>query len=162
MEPFIGEIRLFSFGKAPKGWAVCEGQTLAISTNQALFAILGTKFGGDGVSTFRLPDLRGRAPVAANATYPMGAVGGEDKHALVPAEMPAHTHPVAANTGAASLNPIAGDVWASSMSYGDNANTTMSPSAIGTSGGGLAHNNMQPYLATCYCVALQGIFPPRS
>jgi microcystin-dependent protein len=76
--------------------------------------------------------------------------------------MPAHNHSVSASTGAASLNPIAGDVWASSMSYGDNANTTMSPAAIGTTGGGMAHVNMQPYLATCYCIALQGIFPPRS
>jgi microcystin-dependent protein len=161
MEPFIGEIRLFSFGKAPNGWAVCEGQTLPISRNQALFAILGTKFGGDGVSTFKLPDLRGRAPVAASPSYPVGAVGGEDKHTLVAAEMPSHTHAVAASTGAASLNPIAGDVWASSMSYGDNVNTTMAPEAIGTTGGGMAHNNMQPYLATAYCIALQGIFPSR-
>ena len=162
MEPFIGEIRLFGFGKAPSGWATCEGQTLAISNNQALFAILGTRFGGDGVRTFMLPDLRGRAPVAANQAYPVGARGGEDKHTLTLAEMPAHTHAVNATKASADQYPIANNVWASNMNYAGSASVTLSPNAVTTAGAGLAHDNMQPYLVTCYCIALQGIFPPRS
>jgi microcystin-dependent protein len=161
MEPFIGEIRLFGFGKPPQGWAPCEGQTLAISTNQALFAILGTRFGGDGIRTFMLPDLRGRAPVAASQSLPAGSRGGEDKHTLTVTEMPAHTHPVMASNATADKYPIANNVWATNMNYADNANLALSGTAVGSAGGGAAHNNMQPYLGSYYCVALQGIFPPR-
>lgn len=162
MEPFIGEIRLFSFGKAPKGWATCEGQTLAINMNQALFAILGTQFGGDGITNFKLPDLRGRTPIAAAPSHPLGSAGGEDKHTLTAAEMPAHNHLVSASKVIADQNPIAGNVWASTMSYGDTANVTMGAGAVATAGASQAHNNMQPFAASCYCIAVQGIFPSRS
>jgi microcystin-dependent protein len=161
MEPFVGEIRLFGFGKTPNGWAPCEGQTLAISNNQALFAILGTRFGGDGIRTFKLPDLRGRAPVSAAPVLPAGSVGGEDKHTLTVAEMPAHTHAVMASKATADQYPIANNVWAAAMSYADTANLALSSVAIANSGGGGAHSNMQPYLTTYYCIALSGIFPPH-
>lgn len=162
MEPFIGEIRLFGFGKAPRGWAACEGQTLNINIYQALFAILGTRFGGDGIRTFMLPDLRGRAPIAVSPNYALGAKGGEDKHTLTVEEMPAHTHSVNANKAVADKYPIANDVWAGNMSYTDSANMQLVGNAVATSGQGLAHSNMQPYLGAFYCIAVQGIFPPRS
>jgi microcystin-dependent protein len=161
MEPFIGEIRLFGFGKTPNGWAACEGQTLAISTNQALFSILGTRYGGDGIRTFMLPDLRGRAPVSAGPVLPAGAKGGEDKHTLAVAEMPAHNHAVMASKATANLYPIANNVWASNMNYADTATLSLANGAVANAGGGAAHSNMQPYLSMYYCIATSGIFPSR-
>jgi microcystin-dependent protein len=160
-EPFIGEIRVFGAGVVPRGWMPCVGQTLPISQNQALFALLGTQFGGNGSSTFMLPDLRGRVPIGVSSSYLAGAVGGEAAHTLTVQEMPAHTHQVTACSTGATQAIMANNFWASTMSYDDGPDATMAPGAIGTSGSGAPHNNMQPYLALNFCVAIAGIFPSR-
>lgn len=164
MDPFVGEIRLFPFGFTPTGWAACEGQLLQIQTNNALFSLLGTQFGGDGRTTFGLPDLRGRTPLASNATtYRQGVAGGEATHALTIAEMPAHNH-----TATGSLTPIVevspvGNTWgAFAGAFNPASNVTMHAAAIGTAGAGVPHNNMQPYLAMNFCIATSGIYPPRN
>lgn len=161
-EPFIGEIRPFAFGFAPKGWARCEGQLLAISTNVALFSILGVMYGGDGKTTFGLPDLRARTPLGFNNTYPQGTLQGEQAHTLTTNEIPQHTHQVLATNTPATLSAVTNNYWASSMSYSPTANGTMGANAIATAGASQAHQNMQPYTAVSFCIALQGIFPPRS
>lgn len=161
MEPFIGEVRLFGFGLVPQGWMPCEGQTMAISNNQALFSILGTQFGGDGVSTFKLPDLRGRVPVGVAPSYPQGQPGGEEAHALSAAEIPSHSHTVTASSASPDQSNIVQHYWASTMSFGEAPDATMATAAIGTAGNGAPHNNMQPYLALNFCVAISGVYPPR-
>ncbi|MFZ5822958.1 MAG: phage tail protein [Bacillota bacterium] len=161
-EPFIGEIRAFSFDFEPHGWAFCDGRLLSIAQNTALFSILGTTYGGDGRTTFGLPDLRGRAPVHVGDTVRLGQASGEETHTLSVAELAAHTHGAAASKAAAQLPSPAGNLWADlSHAYGTSHNAEMHPSAIGQTGAGEAHENMQPYLATNFCIALVGIFPPR-
>jgi microcystin-dependent protein len=160
-EPFLGEIRLFGAGIVPTGWMACEGQTVAIAQNQALFSILGNQFGGDGVSTFKLPDLRGRVPMGVSNQYPQGSSGGEATHALTQPEIPMHTHQVFAASAAASNPVIANDYWASLMSYDSSKDTTMAASAISTAGTSAPHNNMQPYMAINFCIAISGIYPSR-
>lgn len=163
-EPFVGEIRLFSFGVTPRGWLPCQGQLLPIQQNQALFAVLGTQYGGNGSTTFALPDLRGRVPLNTSPDYPMGAAAGEAAHTLTVNEMPMHTHSVAASGEPASLIPPAGHVWPQSAStYSAVApNVQMGANAVSVAGGSQPHNNMQPYLAINFCIATVGIFPPRS
>ncbi|XID90252.1 phage tail protein [Paenibacillaceae bacterium WGS1546] len=164
-EPFIGEIRLFSFGIIPKGWAPCNGQIMQVNTNQALFTVLGNRFGGDGKDTFALPDLRGRTPVDVSPEYPIGTAGGEAAHALTVNEIPQHTHQAVGDSGAATLPSPSGNVWgttaASRPIYASTSNVKLNPEAIGTAGGSQAHNNMQPYTAVSFCIALQGIYPPK-
>jgi microcystin-dependent protein len=160
-DPFIGELRTFGFGIVPRGWLQCAGQLLPISTNQALFSILGTQFGGDGMTNFKLPDLRGRVPLGISDTYPAGTSAGEAAHALTVAETPAHVHLVNASSVAADQPDVGNNFWASLMSYDSGFDTTMAPSAIGTAGGGVAHNNMQPFLALNLCIAITGIYPSR-
>lgn len=167
-EPFIGEIRLFSFGTVPRGWAPCNGQIMQVNTNQALFTVLGNRFGGDGKDTFALPDLRGRTPVDVSPEYPIGTAGGEAEHTLTINEIPEHTHEAYGDSGAANapLKPSpSGNVWgttaASRPIYASSSNVKMNPEAIGSAGGGQAHNNMQPYTAVSFCIALQGIYPPK-
>ncbi len=162
--PFIGEIRIFSFTFAPLGWAMCNGQLLPINQNQALFAILGTTYGGDGIANFALPNLQGRVPVYTGNGITLGQRSGEQTHTLSVSELPGHTHtPVGSSSSASSSNPT-GNVWASSSSggYTPTANTTMNPASILTAGSGQAHDNMSPYLVLNFCIALQGVFPPRS
>jgi microcystin-dependent protein len=161
MDPFLGEVRVFGAGVIPRGWLACEGQTLPISQNQALFSLLGTQFGGDGVRTFALPDLRGRLPIGVASAYPAGAAGGEAAHALNTDEIPAHTHQAMASSSAADQALVANDFWASTMGYDDTPDTTMAAAAIGTTGSGAPHNNMQPYLALNFCIAISGVYPPR-
>lgn len=164
-EPFLGEIRSFSFTYAPTGWAVCAGQLLPINQNQALFALLGTAFGGDGVSTFGLPDLRGRTPVHVGNGVAQGQKAGEEAHVLTPAEMPMHTHTAIAGTGGEVIGTPQGNTWGTTANtnlYETSANGTMAASAIGASGSSQAHNNMQPYRVMNYCIALAGIFPTRN
>jgi microcystin-dependent protein len=161
--PYLGELRIFSFGFAPKGWALCNGQTLPINQNQAIFSLLGTTYGGDGVTTFKLPNLQGAIPFHFGNGFAYGQTGGEVSHTLIMPEMPTHTHPVTASSSAANLGVPTGNLWAAgNAAYNPVANTNMSPAAIPTAGGGQPHNNMPPYLVLNICIALVGIFPSRS
>jgi len=165
-EPFVGEIRFFSFGIIPNGWAPCNGQTLQINTNQALYSILGNRFGGDGRTTFALPNLQGRTPVNVSNHYSIGTVGGDTTHTLTLQEIPEHTHQPQASLSAATLPNPSGKVWGttpdSAPIYASTANTTMSTSAISVTGASQPHSNMQPYTTVSFCIALTGIYPPRS
>lgn len=162
-EPFLGEVKMYSFAFPPRGWAVCNGQVLPINQNQALFSILGTTYGGDGITTFALPDLRGRTPVHAGNQIQLGQKAGEEAHSLSLQEMPAHSHAVACAEGDGSDKVASSNTWAKSGNkpYGSAANAVMSSLAVGTSGTGQAHENMQPYGVVNFCIALQGIYPTR-
>jgi len=167
MDPFLGEIRLVPFTFAPKGWAFCAGQLLPINQNQALFALLGTTYGGNGRTTFALPDLRGRVPVgagesAAGSEYALGSSGGHETVKLAVGQLPSHSHAVHANRGPATTKNPAASVPASGGAYGATQNTKMNSAMLSKSGGGQAHENRQPYLSLNYIIALQGIFPSRS
>ena len=165
-EPFLSEIRIMSFGFAPKGWALCNGQLLPINQNQALFSLLGTTFGGDGRVNFGLPDLRARTPIHVGQGHTLGERGGEQAHTLTINEMPQHQHLAQGSSAAAStLTPAAAVVLAKGafQPYGPPTNlATMDPNSIGKVGFGQAHLNMQPFLALTFCIALQGIFPSQN
>jgi microcystin-dependent protein len=166
-EPFLSEIRLMSFGFAPKGWALCDGQLLPINQNQPLFSLLGTTFGGDGRVNFALPDLRGRVPIHVGSGHTLGERGGEQAHTLSIAELPQHAHLLAAKAAPATSNtPDASSLLAAST--GDNAwgpasnLTALGAGTVLNTGGSQAHQNMQPFLTLSFCIALQGIFPSQS
>jgi microcystin-dependent protein len=178
-DPFLAEIRFFPFNFAPIGWALCEGQLLPISQNTALFSLVGTYYGGDGVRTFALPDLRGRAPIgfgsgAGLSTIALGEMSGTETVTLLQTQMPSHTHPMDAVAAAANTNvPSAGQMPAEGHGSGRGAytirsyaasgtSTTLATAAVGAAGGGSPHNNLQPYLTLNWCIALRGIYPPRS
>jgi microcystin-dependent protein len=164
-EPFLGEIRPFSFGFAPKGWAICNGQLLPINQNQALFALLGTTYGGDGRTTFGLPDLRGRAGMHVSQAHPQGQSGGAESISLTEGQLPRHNHAANASNVPATQPSPAGKFWAQdsdgNIVYNSTGTSAMAAGAIGNAGGGQPHPNMQPYLVVNYCIALQGIFPSR-
>lgn len=170
-EPFLAEIRLFPYNFAPRGWAFCQGQLLAISQNTALFSLLGTTYGGNGITTFGLPDLRGRAAVHVGqgpglSPYDLGQQGGTETVTLLTNQMAPHPHPANCLNANGNQPQPNNAVWATDLGgnpqYGvTKAAGTMAPNIIGPSGGGQAHNNLQPYLALNYCIALQGIFPQR-
>jgi microcystin-dependent protein len=162
--PYLGEIRVFSFGYAPKGWAFCNGQTLPITENQALFALLGTTYGGDGITTFQLPNLQGRMPVHLGTGFAQGQKGGESAHTLISSEMPLHNHLANGVTTNATVAAATGGTWAASTKnpFSAAANTTMAPSGLASTGGGQPHNNLPPYLTLNFCIALNGIFPSRN
>jgi microcystin-dependent protein len=161
--PFLGELRVFSFAFAPKGWALCNGQTLPISQNQALFALLGTTFGGNGTSTFALPNLQGRVPMHVGPSFLLGQSGGEAEHALTTTEYPSHAHTVSGQAGHRVGTQPAGAVLASGDIYGLGP-PTAGALAVGAVGavGGQPHSNLQPYTTVTICIALQGIFPSRN
>jgi microcystin-dependent protein len=168
MDPFIGEIRMFGGNFAPQGWALCAGQLLPISQYDALFNLLGTTYGGDGQTTFGLPDLRGRAPIHTNSTYPQGAVVGTEQVTLTSTTLPAHGHIAMALSGPGSTGKPDSAVWAGST-LSDNlykdalaAPTTMLGSALSLAGGNQPHDNMQPYLVINFIIALEGIYPSQS
>jgi len=170
MEPFIGEVQWFAGNFAPRGWALCDGQLLPINQHQALFSILGTTYGGDGRTTFALPDVRGRALVHAGngpglTERRLGSKGGEESVTLTTAQIPEHSHALKASSASATTSSPEGTVLAKtgrSSIYADTADTTMSSAAIASSGGGQAHNNMQPYNTLNCIIALQGLFPSRN
>ena len=161
-EPFLSEIRIMSFNFAPRGWAMCNGQFLPINQNQALFSLLGTTFGGNGQTTFALPDLRGRVPISVGSGFSLGQSGGQEFHTITQAEMPAHTHFVRGASNAANTNTASGSalLGTQASTYGGASNlTVMSAAAIGNVGGSQPHENRQPFLTLNFCIALQGIFP---
>jgi microcystin-dependent protein len=161
--PFLGEIRVFSFNFPPKGWAMCNGQLLSISQNSALFSLLGTTFGGDGRTTFGLPNLLGRVPMHQGTNQPMGARAGEEAHTLTQSEMPAHTHTISGRAAANTGSPDDA-LWAGSTetAFAASSDTTMSPSAVSIAGGSQPHENRPPFLAVQFAMAIQGIFPSRN
>jgi microcystin-dependent protein len=162
-EPFLAEIRIMSFGFAPQGWAMCNGQTLPINQNQALFSLLGTTYGGNGQTTFKLPDLQGQTPIHFGQ-HVLGEKGGEQAHTLTSAEMSLHTHAYMAQPAAGNQLPAAGALLAQASNVyrtPDNF-TTLQPGTIANVGGSQAHQNMQPFLTLTFCIALQGIFPSRN
>ena len=169
-DPFVAEIRIFGFNFAPTGWAFCDGQLLPISQNTALFSLLGTVYGGDGKSTFALPDLQGNVPMHPGQGQGLserflGEMGGAESVTLLNSEIPFHTHTVSVSSQLGLENHPQGQKFAA----GDGVNMhapaanlgAMSPSALAPAGGGLPHNNMQPYLTLNFCIALGGVFPPR-
>jgi len=163
-EPFLAEIRIMSFNFPPQGWALCNGQLLPINQNQALFSLLGTTYGGDGRTTFALPDLRARAPIHVGNGHTLGENGGEQAHTLLISELPEHTHTEQASPNAGdAVNPTGAVLASASNVYraADNL-TTLNPASVTNVGGSQPHENMQPYLALTFCIALQGIFPSRN
>jgi microcystin-dependent protein len=169
-DPFVAEIRIFPFNFAPTGWAWCDGQLLPISQNTALFALLGTTYGGDGKSTFALPDLEGRAPMHPGqgpglSLHDLGETGGSETVTLLESEIPAHSHSLRASLDDADLAipaPTRSLAKASSNLYvTTNPNTQMSNQALAPAGGDQPHNNLQPFLTLYFNIALQGVFPPR-
>ena len=171
-DPFVAEIRIFPFNFAPKGWAWCDGQLMPVSQNTALFSLVGTTYGGDGKSTFALPDLQGRAPMHPGhgpglSRHDLGETGGTETVTLLESEIPAHNHRVSGSNGPANLQSPAADRVlgrANTNAYLDNPGNlvTMAPQALAPAGGDQPHNNMQPYLTFYFNIALQGVFPPRS
>jgi microcystin-dependent protein len=163
-DPFLAEIRIMSFVFPPKGWALADGQFLPINQNQPLFALLGTTFGGNGQTTFALPDLRGRVPIHVGSGHTLGERGGEAAHTISISEMPTHTHLVSASaTNANQPIPAGALVGSANNAYTAAANlTSLDPSTITNIGGSQAHSNTQPFLTLSFCIALQGIFPSQS
>ena len=167
---YLGEVRAVSFAFAPYGWAQCNGKLLPIQQNQALFSLLGTQFGGDGISTFQLPDLRGRTPVANANGAPLGVPSGSESVTMTMAQLPLHTHLVQASTATATAADPTGQVWApvvdgsgtANLAFTENApDITMSPAALATMGGSQPISVMQPYNVINYIIALTGIYPSR-
>lgn len=171
-EPFLAEIRIVGFNFAPRGWAFCDGQILPINQNQSLYSLLGTTYGGDGRTSFALPDIRGRTPIhvgqnpSGGQFFTEGKKSGEETHTLSAAEMPQHNHDARASGAAANAPNSSGALLGQSQPFpvyeppGNSVN--LNSGAIANVGGGQAHNNMQPYLVINYCIALQGLFPSRN
>jgi microcystin-dependent protein len=164
-DPFLGELRIFGFGQAPKGWALCNGQFLPINQNQALFSILGTTYGGNGQTTFALPDLRGRVPIHTGAGFIEGQAGGQEFHTLTQSEMPAHNHFAQAATNQSNTS-LPQNNWLGQAGNQYNANasglTTLAAGTVTNVGGSQPHENRQPFIVLSFCIALIGIFPSRN
>ena len=162
-ESFLSEIRLFSFNFPPSGWATCDGQTLSIVQNQALFALIGTLYGGNGTTTFNLPDLRGCVPLHFNAGYPQSSRGGLPSVQLAANQMPTHAHVPQGNSNSGNATTPVSNVWAAQAAnpYAGSANAQLGSTAIASTGGSGAHTNMQPSLVLNFCIALTGVWPSR-
>jgi microcystin-dependent protein len=165
-DPFTGELRMMSFAFPPKGWALCNGQLLPINQNQALFSLLGTRYGGNGQTTFALPDLRGKVPVHMSGEFLIGQAGGEPAHTVTMSEMAAHSHTASGTSQTGDVFVPTGNLLAGSPAqlYGPPTSnlTTLIPSTITDVGGSQPHDNMQPYLTISFCIALSGIFPSQN
>lgn len=169
--PFVAEIRIFGFGFAPRGWAQCNGQLLPISQNTALFSLLGTYYGGNGSSTFGLPNLQGSAPMfwgqgPGLSLHDLGETGGSDTVTLLESEIPAHSHGTSVSASDGNNQSPVGEKLATGIGVGQYASangplTQLSPNTLTPAGGDQPHNNMMPYLTLNFCIALQGVFPPR-
>jgi len=173
MDPFVAEIRIFPFNFAPKGWAFCDGQILPLSQNTALFSLLGTTYGGDGKSNFALPDMQGNAPMHPGkgpglSLHDLGESGGSETVTLLESEIPSHSHALmASSTNSSKPNPSGNALAKTSGAtpYVPAAGAPLSPfsdQALAPAGGDQPHNNMQPYLTLNFCIALQGVYPPRT
>ena len=171
MDPFVAEIRIFGFNYAPTGWATCDGQLLPISQNTALFSLLGTAYGGNGKSNFALPDLRDAAPMCAGTgsdqEYYVGETGGSATCTLISSEIPVHNHSLSVSTRNSSEKDPTNQALATGQGIGmyganDQATTTLAAQSLSISGGSQPHNNMMPSLTFNFCIALQGVFPPRT
>lgn len=171
-EPFLAEIRIVGFNFAPRGWAFCDGQILPINQNQSLYSLLGTTYGGDGRTSFALPDLRGRTPIHVGRSnggddHYLGQKSGEENHTLAVAEMPEHKHTVSASTDSNTSVDPSGMSYASARertyaTFDPSQAVALADGILANVGGGQAHNNMQPFLALNFCIALQGLFPSRN
>ena len=167
--PYLGEIRIFAGNFAPVGWAFCAGQVMSIAENDALFALIGTTYGGDGQTTFNLPDLRGRIPIhqgtGHGSNFVLGQLAGSETVTLSLSQLPAHNHPAQATAASGSKSTPGGNVWAGSTlnSYSTGApKAQMNPHAIGNTGNGQPHDNLMPYLAVNFIIALEGVFPSQN
>ena len=164
-EPFLSEIKIVSFNFPPKGWALCNGQLLPINQNQALFALLGTTYGGNGQTNFALPNLRGRVPIHMGNGHTLGEAAGSSAVTVNQQQMPQHIHPLSVsnngNGGIVALNNVLGDAG-SQVYTGPQQLVAMNPASVGNVGGSQAHTNMMPYLVLNFIIALQGIFPSRT
>lgn len=169
-DPFLSEIRIFSFSITPKGWAQCNGQLLPINQNQALFSLLGTTYGGNGQTNFALPDLRGRTQFHFNGSFNLGQAGGQEVHTLTQSELTTHVHSLvpgsnASSAAATQANPI-GNFLANSgkaaFTTAGQPNSVMGPATVSSLGGSQAHENRSPLLTLQFCIALIGIFPSRN
>lgn len=171
MDPFVAEIRIFPFNFAPKGWAFCDGQILPLSQNTALFSLLGTTYGGDGKSNFALPNMQGNAPMHPGqgpglSLHDLGETGGSDTVSLLESEIPSHSHSLNASLSDGLFTQPSNQFFAQGVgiqiwSVGA-TNTQFADNAIAPAGGDQPHNNMQPYLTLNFCIALQGVYPPRT
>jgi microcystin-dependent protein len=165
-EPFVGQISSFAFSFAPKGWASANGQILPINQNQALFALLGTQYGGDGIRTFALPNLQGRVAVHNGGAFVIGETGGAEFVTLTTSQLPAHSHTVNCNKNAGTQASPGGNLWAAdgagNAPYSNGGGTALAGGAIAPVGGSQAHNNVAPLLVVNFCIALVGIFPSRN
>jgi len=171
MDPFVAEIRIFPFNFAPKGWAWCDGQILPLSQNTALFSLLGTTYGGDGKSNFALPDLQGRAPMHPGqgpglSLHDLGETGGSETVSLLESEIPSHSHAMSVSQADSIEGTAAGQLFATGIGIGlyaaPGALVQLNSNALAPAGGDQPHNNMQPYLTFYFCIALQGVYPPRT
>jgi microcystin-dependent protein len=165
--PFLGEIRMFGGNFPPLGWSFCNGATLPISENSALFNLIGTTYGGDGVSTFSLPDLRSRFPMHLSSNARIGEAFGTETVTLQAAQMPVHAHPAVCGAGGGSVAGPSGAFWATdpqgnTAAYSDSAGSAMATGVLGNTGSGQPHENRQPYVGVSFIIALEGIFPSQS
>ena len=173
-EPFLAEIRMMGFNFAPRGWATCDGQILPINQNQSLYSLLGTTYGGDGRTSFALPDLRSRTPIhpgtpssGGGTNFDLGEREGQETHTLTVSEIPNHTHAIRGSSAGANRDAVNGNVYATTatnpyVEEGEGTKTPLAAASVGTTGGSNAHTNLQPFTVLSFCIAMQGLFPSRS